>query len=132
MADDVAMETAAKPDRSPGMKIAIRPHVEPQRDLDVTDLLISTIARELGRLYGGDDWINRAEAELHLERMVYRAGARTVDPGVPVSAVQVPACPGCPRRASAAGKTQAVACERHAAVVPLGVTARRTPLKECA
>jgi hypothetical protein len=57
------------------MKIIIRPIVNPQREVDLTRQLVSAIAEELWRLYGGNEQLNWLEAERHLEGIV--AEART-------------------------------------------------------
>jgi hypothetical protein len=57
------------------MKLVIRPLEEPHRELDVTHLLVSAIAEELWRLYGGNEELNWLEAELHLGRIVEEAHA---------------------------------------------------------
>lgn len=55
---------------SSAMRIVIRPVLEPQRELDVTRRLISAIAEELWRLYGGNEQLNWLEAEQHLRGIV--------------------------------------------------------------
>lgn len=55
------------------MKILVRPVVDPQRELDLTNCLVSAIAEELWRLYGGDEQLNWFKAERHLERIVGQA-----------------------------------------------------------
>ena len=57
------------------MKIIVRPVVEPQREIDLTHRLVSAIAGELWRLYGGNDQLNWLEAENHLERLLGEARA---------------------------------------------------------
>lgn len=57
------------------MKLVIRPIQDRQRELDVTHRLVSAIADELWKLYGGNDQLNWLEAELHLQRIVGRARA---------------------------------------------------------
>ena len=52
------------------MRIIIRPVVDPLRELDLTNRLISVIAEELWRLYGGNEQLNWLEAEQHLRRIV--------------------------------------------------------------
>lgn len=61
------------------MKLAIRPIQDPHRELDVTRGLVSAIAEELWRLYGGNDELNWLEAELHLRRIVGEARAEAVE-----------------------------------------------------
>lgn len=55
------------------MKVTIRPVVDPLREIDVTARLVSVIAEELWRLYGGNEHLNWLEAERHLERIVSEA-----------------------------------------------------------
>lgn len=57
------------------MKCVIRPIQDQQRELDVTHRLVSAIADELWKLYGGNDQLNWIEAELHLQRIVGQARA---------------------------------------------------------
>lgn len=57
------------------MKLVIRPIQDPQRELDLTHRLVSAIAEELWKLYGGNEQLNWVEAELHLQRIVGEAGA---------------------------------------------------------
>ena len=44
-------------------RIVIRPFFGPMEGLDVTDVLVSAVARELSRQYGGNEALNRLEAE---------------------------------------------------------------------
>ncbi len=98
------------------MRIVIRPVVDPQREVDLTSRLISAIADELARLYGGNEQLNWLEAEQHLKRIVDEARATAAETEVlylPPAAraigatrkeTTLAACPGCPkRRAKAAG-----------------------------
>jgi hypothetical protein len=55
------------------MRIIVRPVADPRRELDLTERLVSAIAEELWRLYGGNDRLNWLEAERHLERIVNEA-----------------------------------------------------------
>lgn len=57
------------------MRIIVRPIVDPQSEIDVTRRLVSVIAEELWRIYGGNEQLNWIEAERHLERMVDEARA---------------------------------------------------------
>lgn len=57
------------------MKLLIRPFQDRQRELDVTHRLVSVIAEELCKLYGGNDKLNWMEAEMHLQRLVREARA---------------------------------------------------------
>lgn len=57
------------------MRIVIRPVVDRQREIDLTQRLIAAIAEELWRLYGGNEQLNWLEAEMHLKRVVGEARA---------------------------------------------------------
>lgn len=80
------------------MQLVIRPIQDPQRELDVTHRLVSAIADELWRLYGGNDRLNWIEAERHLQRIVEqaRADARETQvavvapPGAAAAGAQMP------------------------------------------
>ena len=63
------------------MRIVIRPVVDRQREIDLTQRLIAAIAEELWRLYGGSEQLNWLEAELHLQSIVgeVRAEARVTE-----------------------------------------------------
>ncbi len=61
------------------MRIIIRPVVDGQREIDLTQRLIATIAEELWRRYGGNEQLNWLEAELHLKQII---GAARVEPSV--------------------------------------------------
>lgn len=52
------------------MRIIVRPVIDPQREIDLTHRLVSTIAEELWRHFGGNDEVNWLEAERLLKRMV--------------------------------------------------------------
>ncbi len=54
------------------MRITLRPMLDPTREVDVTDLLIAAIADALARLYGGNEQLNRLEAEAHLVQLFER------------------------------------------------------------
>lgn len=98
------------------MRVIVRPAAEPQREIDLTRRLVSAIAEELWRRYGGNDVLNWAEAERHLAQIVGEARAKAPTTAVitarsaPISAAPdgVPAadgplaCPGCPRRRASA------------------------------
>jgi hypothetical protein len=94
------------------MKIVIRPIVDPQREIDLTNRLVSAIAEELWRLYGGNDHLNWLEAERHLERIVGEAQHEaaeavfvSVAPAAAGAAGHEPVvCPSCPRRTSRGGR----------------------------
>jgi hypothetical protein len=55
------------------MRIVVRPVMEPQLEIDVTQRLVAAIAEELWRVCGGNDHLNWIEAELHLRRIVGEA-----------------------------------------------------------
>lgn len=57
------------------MRITVRPVADPKREIDLTSHLVSAIAAELWRLYGGNDQLNWLEAESHLRRIVGEAQA---------------------------------------------------------
>lgn len=57
------------------MQLVIHPIQDPERELDLTHRLVSAIADELWKLYGGNDHLNWIEAELHLQRLVGEARA---------------------------------------------------------
>ncbi len=57
------------------MKLVIPPVHDQHREHDVTRRLVSAIAEELWRLYGGNDHFNWVEAERHLQRIVGQARA---------------------------------------------------------
>lgn len=57
------------------MRITIRPIQTPHHELDVTHCLVSAIAEEIWRLYGGNGELNWLEAERHLQRIVEEARA---------------------------------------------------------
>ncbi len=59
------------------MRILVRPLAEPQREIDMTARLVSAIAEELWRRYGGNAALNWLEAERHLELIVGDAEAST-------------------------------------------------------
>jgi len=64
------------------MKIIVHPILDPQREIDVTDRLVSAIADELWRRCGGNDKLNWAEAEWHLQRIIAQAGNEARDTAV--------------------------------------------------
>jgi hypothetical protein len=55
------------------MKIIVRPILDPHREIDLTHRLVSAIAEELWRLFGGNDTLNWIEAEWHLQRIIAQA-----------------------------------------------------------
>lgn len=71
------------------MRIAIRPVADPQREIDLTNRLVSAIAEELWRLYGGNEHLNWLEAERHLERIVSGARREAAEPA-PVRTARTP------------------------------------------
>jgi hypothetical protein len=73
------------------MKLVIRPIQDQHRELDVTHRLVSAIAQELWRLYGGNDELNWLEAELHLGRMVGEAHAEASETELLLVRLRVPA-----------------------------------------
>jgi hypothetical protein len=64
------------------MKIIIRPILNPQREVDMTHQLVSAIAEELWRLFGGNDTLNWIEAEWHLQRIIASARAEARETAV--------------------------------------------------
>ena len=54
---------ASAMNRQRGRRIVIRPFFGPTEGLDITDILIAAVARELSRRYGGNEPLNRLEAE---------------------------------------------------------------------
>jgi hypothetical protein len=58
------------------MRLVIRPVQEAHRELDITHRLVSAIAEELWRRYGGNEQLNWIEAERHLEGLAAGNGAR--------------------------------------------------------
>lgn len=51
------------------MKVTITLH-EPNTEIDVTDGIISAIACEISRIAGGNEVLNRLEAEMCLDRIL--------------------------------------------------------------
>jgi hypothetical protein len=51
------------------MKVTITLH-EPNTEIDVTDGIISAIACEISRIAGGNEILNRLEAEMCLDRIL--------------------------------------------------------------
>jgi hypothetical protein len=58
------------------MKVTIKLH-EPNTEIDVTDGIISAIACEISRIAGGNEILNRLEAEMCLDRIL--AGGHSSD-----------------------------------------------------
>jgi len=52
------------------MRLVIRPVQDPTREVDLKHRLISAIAEELWRLYGGNEHLNWLEAEMHFGRII--------------------------------------------------------------
>ena len=61
------------------MRIAFRPISDPSAELDVTDAVVTAVAHQLGRALGGNDALNRLEAEHQLARLLSSSGT----PGAP-------------------------------------------------
>ena len=89
-----------RPDTGYSMRITIRPIADPRREIDLTSRLVSAIAEELWRLYGGNDQVNWLEAEHHLRRIVGdgRTAVRPAGPDAASKHAEPAACPGCPKR----------------------------------
>jgi hypothetical protein len=65
---------------SNAMRITVRPMLDPQREIDLTERLVAAIAGEISRTCGGNDQLNWIEAESHLRQLVSDAKAeRTRD-----------------------------------------------------
>jgi hypothetical protein len=90
------------------MKIIVRPILDPQREIDLTQRLVAAIAEELWRLFGGNDTLNWIEAEWHLQRIVAQARVEARETAV------VRVAPSAPDRAIN-GRTQRARREREAA-----------------
>lgn len=56
------------------MRVTIRPLLDPQRELDVTDVVVRAIATRIAEEFGGNDQLNRLEAERQLHSMTLRYG----------------------------------------------------------
>ncbi len=61
------------------MRILIRPMLDPRREIDLTEVLVSAIAEELWRHYGGNEQLNWIEAEMHLDNLVGAPGTRSME-----------------------------------------------------
>lgn len=46
-----------------GRRIVVHPFLGPEEGLDITDALVAALATELDRAYGGNETLNRLEAE---------------------------------------------------------------------
>lgn len=126
------------------MRIVIRPVAEPQREIDLTHRLVSAVAEELWRLYGGNDHLNWVEAERHLERIIGDARREAAEAasipahspdgeaslerrrGIPREAV---ACAKCPRRASHGTHEGGLYAVRAVGIVSASAGAERSPTK---
>ena len=62
----------------PPRRFLVRPLVDPETTLDLTDAVIDAIARELGLAFGGNAVLNRLEAGAHLASLL-GAAARPLD-----------------------------------------------------
>ena len=58
------------------MKVTIRLN-HPSTEIDVTDGIIGAIAAEISRIAGGNEVLNRLEAEMYLDRIL--AGGHSSD-----------------------------------------------------
>ena len=56
------------------MRVTIRPLLDPQRELDVTDVVVRAIATRIAEEFGGNEQLNRLEAERQLHSMTLRYG----------------------------------------------------------
>ncbi len=52
------------------MRVTIKPSAAPDRELDLTGTLISAVATELWRNFGGNDVLNWMEAERFVQSLV--------------------------------------------------------------
>lgn len=76
------------------MKIIVRPILDPQREIGLTHRrLVSAIAEELWRLFGGNDTLNWIEAEWHLQRIIAQARAEARETAAVRPALASPASP---------------------------------------
>ena len=71
----IATASAFQPETD-NARIVIRPLSEPRRRVDVTDVVVQAIATHLGRLYGGNDVLNKLEAERLLQDALLGVGRR--------------------------------------------------------
>jgi len=62
-------------------RFLVRPLVDPDTTLDLTDAVTEAIARELARAFGGNAVLNRLEAGAHLGSLLEQAG-RAVEAAV--------------------------------------------------
>lgn len=54
-------------------RLLVRPLVDPESTLDLTDAVTDAIAHELGRAFGGNPVLNRLEAGAHLRSLLAAA-----------------------------------------------------------
>ena len=57
------------------MRIAFRPIADPSTEIDVTEAVVAAVAHQLERALGGNDALNRLEAEHQLSRLLAATGA---------------------------------------------------------
>lgn len=90
------------------MKIIIRPVMDPQREVDLTNRIVAAIAEELWRLYGGNEQLNWLEAEQHLQRIVGGVRGEAAETVLVTMSSRtepdVPGRSGCPRPPAGAGR----------------------------
>ncbi len=60
-------------------RFVVRPIVDPETTLDLTDAVVDAIARELGGAFGGNAVLNRLEAGGHLASLLAAATRRLDD-----------------------------------------------------
>ncbi len=56
-------------------RFLVRPLVDPETTLDLTDAVIDAVARELGNAFGGNAVLNRLEAAAHLASLLGAAAS---------------------------------------------------------
>jgi len=74
--ESAAIGNMPRPAATP-RKFIVRPLVDPETTLDLTDAVIDAIARELGRAFGGNAVLNRLEAGAHLGSLLASAARRS-------------------------------------------------------
>jgi hypothetical protein len=67
-------------------RFLVRPLVDPETTLDLTDAVADAIARELGRAFGGNPVLNRLEADAHLASLLAAATRPSPDADAPMAA----------------------------------------------
>lgn len=102
------------------MRIMIRPAIDQQREIDLTQRLIAAIAEELWQRYGGNEQLNWLEAEAHLKRLVgqvqVEAGVNVADQSVTGMGADEPTIALEPRRRrEVSGLDNIASCARGAA-----------------